>query len=251
MNVKNDLKYAYELLKQGINTQRFILLFILSIIKGGIGALAGMIISYFESFLFSFNSTFYVMLLLFIIVINTKNTIDLFQENYFYIIRFNSKKEYIQKLIITVLLHNLFVIFINVITLIIWRNLFGYTGALYPIKDYSINPNIYLIFCLIKLILLIGIISTLNTLLLLIVKYKYILIANCIFYILPVVTSTWIYGIDSIVKIPLSMNYYLFSYYVTYSSFTLEIFCFIIYFFIWLIILNLISKASLKLMRDI
>ena len=249
--MKNDIKYAYELFKYSLNTQRFILIFIFSIINGGLGAIYGMGISYFESLIFSFNSAFYIMFFLFIIFINTKNTIDIFQKNYFYIIRFKSKKEYIKKLIITVLVSNFLVIIINFMTLIAWRNLFGYTGALYPIKDYNISPNIYLIFCIIKFILLASIISILNTYLLLTFKYKYILIGNCILYIWPIVSSTWLYGIDSILEMPLSINYYLFSYYVAYSSFLFEVLCFIIYFLVWTLLLQLISKISFKFMRDI
>ncbi len=251
MSLKNSIKYYLAIFNQCISKQKFILILIFSIVAGGLGAISGMEITYFESFLMSINDSYYIMFLLLLLFINTKITIDVFKENYFYIIRLNSKKEYINKLIKTTIINNLIIILLNFIILIIWRNLFGFNGATYSVKNYTFHYSIYLIYCIIKLILITSAVSSLNILLLLKIKYRYVLIFNCLLCILPTVISNYYYNINSIIKIPLSPTSQIMSLGTYYNSFISEILFFIIYFVIFLIIIDILKKICLKYLGDL
>ena len=72
MSLKNSIKYYLAIFNQCINKQNFILILIFSIVAGGLGAISGMEITYFESFLMSLNDSYYIMFLLLLLFIKTK-----------------------------------------------------------------------------------------------------------------------------------------------------------------------------------
>lgn len=249
MKLKNN--YYYEFFKYYTDTQSFLFIFIISIVFAAYGAIGCINYSYLSSFTLAFNNSFYIMGLLLIFFANTRNTYSLFKKNYEYIIRCHSRKKYLTKLIQNVMFNNLILFIINVLLIMIFLNLFSTNNKTLQIKDYSIPIVMYLIYCLVKFLCLSEIMSVINICLFEKINTKIVGIANVVFTGMIPLFSLDSSNISSITKLPLSINAYLLSLGVTYSSFIFELLCFIIYFLILCTSVSVFFKFVVKEKRDI
>lgn len=249
MKLKNN--FIYQNFKYSINNQLYMIVFGLSILFSLFVALSNYNYEYWTSFLLAFNNTFYVIFLLLIILINTKNTFDAYKNNYEYLIRYGDKKNYLKIIVQSVLFNNFVLITFNIILLATFFNFIGTGVNTILVKDYNVSIVLYFMYCVIKFIVLSSIISKLNLYLLYKFNDKIIILLNIVLYCCIYVVSTFFYGISSITKIPLFIGAYLISLNTKYSSFFFEILCFFIYALSIYILINVISKIILRRKSDI
>ena len=249
MKLKNN--FIYQNFRYSINNQLYMIVFGLSILFSLFVALSNYNYEYWTSFLLAFNNTFYVIFLLLIILINTKNTFDSYRNNYEYLMRYGDRKKYLKIIVQSVLFNNFILLAFNIILLATFFNFIGTGINTILVKDYNIPICLYLLYCVIKFIILASIISKLNLYLLYKFNDKIIILLNIVLYCCIYVASTFFYGISSITKIPLFIGAYLISLNTIYSSFFFEILCFFIYVMILYILVNLILKLILRRKSDI
>lgn len=251
MKLKNEFNFIYENFKYSINNQKYVAIFVLSILFSLFCSLSGLDYNFGISFLLAYNNAFYIIGLLLLILANTKNTIDILRSKYDYIIRYNSRKEFLDMNFKCVLFNNIMLIFINLMLVSIFLNFFGGVGQSFNIKNYHIFVEIYLAFCIIKFILLSAIISMINTCLLYASNNKIVIVLNIVLYCSIYIYNTYLYDINSVLNMPLFIGSYFISLNVVYSSFLFEILCFMLYFCILCFVFFITQKVLLKKIRDI
>lgn len=251
MKLKNSFKYTYEIYKQSLNTQKFLFIFLLSLILSIYGILAMAFgYDYITGFLNIIYGGIFIACLLLIILLNTINTYELFENNSFYIIRFSSKKKYLIELIKSICFSNLCVLMLNIIFILIGLNLFCMNEGISIMKNYNIPNLLYLVYSIIKLVIITQLISIINVLLLKILNNKFIVITNILMYILIAGLPISLNGeISTIIQLPLFFGIYL--RYQLYSSFIFEIVCFLLYSSILYVSIFILSKLVLKKMKAV
>lgn len=226
------------------------LVFALSIMFSLYGIFAlGFMDDYITGFINVFTGKTYVFGILLILLVNTINLHSIFESNQFYIIRFKNKKEYLIELVKTVLFSNLCTLLLNIILVLIGLNLFNEYSSSVVVMGYNISPWIYVIYIIIKFIILSSIISTISLYLFKIIDKKVVIILNIIFYIFIAATPYNDTIIDSIINIPLFMGTYFCG--AVYSSFLFEILCFLLYSSVLIIIMKIMKNITLKRMKDV
>ena len=248
--MKNNFKYRFELYKQSLNTQKFMLVFALSIIFAIYGVLAlGFMDDYITGFVNVFTGSIYVAGVLLILLLNTSNLLSIFESNQFYIIRFKTRKEYLVELIKTVLFSNLCTLLLNVILVVIGLNIFNKYNSSVTVMGYNMSPWIYIIYMIIKFIILSSIISIITVLLFKILNKKIVIVLNIILYIFIAATPYSATTINSIINIPLFIGTYFMK--AAYSNFLFEILCFLLYSSVLIIIIEVVKNITLKRMKDV
>lgn len=226
------------------------LVFALSILFSLYGIFAlGFTDDYITGFINVFTGAPYVFGILLILLVNTINLHSIFESNQFYIIRFKNKKEYLIELVKTVLFSNLCTLLLNIILVLIGLNVFNEYSSSVVVMGYNMSPWIYVIYIIIKFIILSSIISTINLYLFKIIDKKVVIILNIIFYIFIATTPYSDAIIDSIINIPLFMGTYFCG--AMYSSFLFEIFCFLLYSSVLIIIMEIMKNITLKRIKDV
>lgn len=250
MKAKNNFRYIVEFYKQSVSTQKFVLIFLLSIIISIFGILqVAFGFNYSVGFIRIITFGIYLVGLLLIILLNTRNIYNIFESNNFFIIRFGSKKKYLNELIKTVCFSNFCTIILNLLLLMIGLNLFNQNQIVPKFEIYTIQSNYYVIFIIIKLILLILIISTINVLFFKKFNNLVVVSFNFVLYILIAGFSKNFVLIQTIKQFPLFIgDYFLINF---YSSFAFEICIFMLYVFLLLIIINVVKKLIIKNMKDV
>lgn len=250
MNQRNNFKYIYNFYKQTTKTQKYKLMFILSIILSiyGIIQLAYKL-NYSIGFIRILTFGFYIVSLLLILLFNLKLTYDNFNSNYMLIARFKTQKKYLFELIKNICFSNFCLFIINIILLMIGLNIFN-SNKLMPSQEmFTIKSNYYIIYVIIKFLIFSQIISIINVLLLKMFNNKIIIILNFILYALIIAASKNNLLIVSIKQIPLFIGDYLMV--NVYSSFLFEVCCFLLYISFLFIVLIILAKLVLKKERDI
>lgn len=250
MKLKSSFKYMYEFYKQSLNTQKFVLIFVLSIILSFYGVLQ---LAYGDIYILGFFNILlngkYVAILFLIILLNTNNIYAIFEKNQFLIIRLSSKRQYLKQLLKNILFSNLWTIILNIILVMIGLNLFNQNTSNVLLKEYNIAGWIYIVFAIIKLIVMGEFISVFSVLLYKIINNKIVVILNIVLCILIMGNPFSSDIISSIVQLPLFIGSYLI--YQLYSSFLFEILCFCLYFGILCIIFYILKYFVLKYMKDV
>ena len=99
MKLKNNYTYILEFYKQSINSPKFVLIFLLSILISIYGILqVAFGYSYSVGFIRILSFGLYIISILLILLLNTKNIYDIFEKNSFLIIRFKNKEKYLNEL---------------------------------------------------------------------------------------------------------------------------------------------------------
>lgn len=251
MQARNDITYIYELYKQSINTQKFLLIFLISSILSIYGILAIAFGSdYITGFYSIFSGGIYLAGLFLVILLNTINIYSLFEDNYFLIIRFSTKKEYLEKLIKTICVCNLFTLILNIMFVIIGLNLFCPNDFTITLKSYNFPGWIYLLYMIIKLIILSTMINIINVCLLKIMNNKVVIFLNILLYIGIAGSPIYIFDvISTISQIPLFIGTYL--KHQLYSSFALEMSCFFLYVTFLYLVGLILKRLALRNMKRV
>ena len=251
MKLKNSFRCAYEIYKQSLSTQKFALIFSMSLVLSIYGVLAiAFGFDYINGFINIISSGMYLACLFLIVLLNTYNVFNIFEKNQFIIMRYSSKKEYLSELIKSVCFSNFCLVLLNLILIVIGLNLFCENQVCSSVKNYSIPGFIYLIYANMKLIVIVIIVSNVNILLLKILNSKVITILNVLLYI--IIAGMPISGgvvISEIWQLPLFIGSYL--KYQLYSTFSFEMICFILYISIQSIIITVLYNLVLKSMKAV
>lgn len=249
--MKSNLAYKYQNFKYSLDTQKFKIVFLLSLISAIYGVCTfAFKMDYVNGFLNILNAFFYILMLVLIILINTLNTFDIYTSNKFYIMRFNNRKQFLVDLIKGIVFNNFMIIIMNIFLVIIGLNIFNENTDLFTVNSDGIHIWIYLIYKILKFIILLEIISVANTLILFVFNKKIVLLVNfCLCMLLVAVPYTQTGSIDSIVKIPLFIWQYFFTY--KYSNFIFEIVSFLLYIMIAIGILKLSTNLIIKYVKKL
>lgn len=241
-------KYIIQNIKYLLLDYRFKLIIMFMLCFNFIGSIYFAYNSYYlEGFLQIFNNPYYVTTFMALILFNTLNTYNMFEKNTFYIIRFNSKKEYLIQLIKNILTSNTIIFIINILVAFIFLNFFGGKLVIQNYMNYNIPNILYTIFYMIRFLILSSIISIINTCLLKLIDSKFIVLINSCFWITFIFYPDSSMLINSIFDLPLMLcDYFRIK---MYSNFFMESACSILYTLILIvvmIIIFIISKNKIK-----
>lgn len=179
---------------------------------------------YLQGILTSLSNGYYGCFLLGLIMINTINVVSLYEQNYFYIIRFKNRKMYLKELINNVIVSNTIVFLLNFIILLIDLNLFAdglYIGEIY---NYGINNIIYVIYYLLRAVVIFNVIAVICVLFMKLIGRNATTILIIILCSALIFTpDETLYPINSLREMRVFIGDYLMLY--RYSNFPFEIFC--------------------------
>lgn len=249
--MRSNFKIIRENSKYLLETYRFrlIILFLICFNIYGTGYLTTNE-TYIDGILVILTNGYYIVSMLAMFLINTINTIDMYENNIFYIIRFKNRKEYLLQLIKNVIISNLILFFINILVLLIGMNVFVNNFVLENILDYSIPNIVYLIFYLLRMMVLIQMISVISLLIIKLFNVKISIVANIIIWLFIMVSP---YNMGAVVNSILDMHIFISDYFRLhlYSGFILEVLCSTIYITILLIISYIMFYITKNKMRQI
>ena len=249
MKLKNNYSYIYHIFKQSLNTQKFLLVFIFSIILSAYGVIQiAWETDYVTGFLRILTNPYYIAIIILILMMNLSNIFTIFENNQFYIIRFNSKKKYLIELIKNICFSNLCIIILNLALVTIGLNIFNPNEIGESFKGYEISNNIYLLFTIIKFIMIMILITIISVLFLKLFNNKVMAIFNVLLSISMIIVSSYHYMVTSIIQLPIFIGTYL--RYQLYSSFIFEVSCFLLYSSLLYIIIIVLNKITLKYMKE-
>ena len=196
------------------------------------------------------NRMFPIVLFFLLLLFSAMHIYTNFEKNTIYIMRFNTKREYLQNLVKTILIANsivfiailltttfVFIVFIGPIIKISFNNFYN---------TYNI---VYLLYFLIKIFLLSQILSILSVILCKIINKKIVLFLNILFYSISLGMYYVIGSISSIKQMKWDITSYLSM--IKYDSFDLEITIAIIYILIWIIICSIVFEIGYRNIKDI
>lgn len=235
--------YNFEIYKNSLSSQKFTLVFLFSIFITAFGIInLAYGYNYVNGFVTIITNGYYVAILLLLLLINTCNIYNDFSDNIFYIIRLKNKRNFLKELIITVCISNLILLIVNLVLIMIGLNLFNH-------HIFEVNNFIYLVYAIIKMIILSQFISVLNVLLLKLINNKIIIISNIIIYVLIISINISMSPVSSIFQIPLFIG----SYFKIqpYSNLLFEILCFLLFCSMLYILILIIKRIVLKYMKDV
>lgn len=248
MKSKSNFRYIYEIYKNSINTSNFLLIFIFSIILAIYSVLTfAFKDGYITGFLNVLFSGFPILIILLLVLANSINTYKIFEQNQFYIIRFSTKNKYLNELVKNVCFSNFCLLILNVILIMICLNIFNIT---YPnIKIYQFQSPVYLIYIIIRLIVISQLLSIINIYLFKLINNKLIIGLNIILYALIIIFPYSRQMVDSLFNIPLFIGNYLT--HTMYSSFLFEVCCFLLYCGLLILLISFLNKITLKYMEKV
>ena len=120
-------------------------------------------ISYINSFLYIFSDVVYLPIMIVLYVINSINTMKLFDENKSYIIRLFSKKRYYNEVILNVLFSNFIVFVIQLCVFFVFLLIFNRNGVIIDtIGGYTITNLSYTIFFILRTFMLVQMFSLIS-----------------------------------------------------------------------------------------
>ena len=208
--------------------------------------------TYFESIVFGFTyHNFIIVCFLPMVIFSNILLLELFDSNNFYIIRFKNKKEYLKELLKNIVVSNSFLFLILLIIIFTFLNLFtpGNFSIKY-IESFDCLNIYYAIFIVVKCYILMMLFSFVFT-------FIFKLTNKNISLILAIFMSTSIYvfeflgiSVNNIFEMPIYFMQY-FTEGVLYESFTLKIFSFIILICLYMPLLFLLYKLTVKKMRRV
>lgn len=184
-------------------------------------------VSYFDGIINLTSSGVYIFLLGLILLFMTYNSLNIFNEYDAVILRLYNKNNCFKQSIILVLIINFIVLILNYILVFTFMNFMNNDFSIMMYRDYSINNLIYSIFSLTKSIVLFEMLSLFFVLIYKAFSKVVSMFINVII-LLPLVVSTYYDDhINTLSQMFLTYWDY-FSNHI-YSSFSLEILCFLTY----------------------
>lgn len=184
--MKNKLHNSYAILKYLMDTERFKIIFFVTIILAlyGTGVLGIKVNNFSDTILTIFQFPIFNIILFLMVFFNTLSICSIFSKEFdFYLMRKKSKKDATKEIMCFALVYNiiyfvmLFVMIISFCLLLKGRNLSDT-----PYLHYSISNNLYMLFYIIRYFLILSLISLLNVILYQKIKWK-VLCINLVFII--------------------------------------------------------------------
>jgi len=249
----NFRKIMLENIKNIIDSYCFKIIFIASIVINISYTLNilfnGLNDNYISLFYYVLSNRFYILIFLILVVINTLNTINIFDKNLSYVIRFKSKKEYYKNALNQIVFSNLVFIIFNLLILIVTSNVvFGSKFTISNWKNYNISNLIFIIFYVLRYIIVTEIMMIAFYLVKKVLKMPGSIIYLGIILAPLIVASNNV--VSNIYDIPVYPIYYLSGYSCT--SFYIELFTSIIYIFAFMLVTTAFYKILIsKLKGDI
>lgn len=184
-------------------------------------------VSYFDGIINLVSSGVYLFLLGLILLFMTYNSLDIFNEYDTVMLRLHTKSNCFKQSVVLVLIINLIVLILNYILVFTFMNFMNNDFSIMMYRDYSINNLIYSVFSLIKSIVLF---EALSLFFILIYKAFSKITSVCIniIILLPLVIGTYY---DEHINTLSQMFLTYWDYFLNhiYSSFSLEVLCFLTY----------------------
>ncbi len=251
MKAKSKLIILYKLFESRINTSfkpMIIIMLCLSIYAiVGPAYNSGII----DGAVRIFNSNWYVLGLVTMILYNTNDTVKLFMQNKFIVSRLKSKKEYLSYITSSVFISNTILMTINLLILFIGLIIFKYNSDSNKIElFYEISNLNYFIFTYLKIYIIIMIITLINSCLYQIfdskiISFITIIILAYIMFVIPLELVP-IQSITNVIYfLPINIIFFF------YNSFVLELQTLLISTVLYIGILVVIKNLTYKLMRDV
>lgn len=214
------LKQIKEYYEDNLLKTLLILLLIISIFN--IINIPDIGMSFENKILYFFSTRFYQLSIIIILFIFSIKIINLIDSNLFIVLRYNSKKEYINSIIKIIVLNNIFIYTLSVLISLILLTIFNYNNISFiNYEIYNIPFFIYNIYTLIKYYFIIDSIVIIGILLF---KGQNIYISSFFLFFILIFKDNWNYNIDiinSLKDFKLFYGYYLMI--LKYSSFSLEL----------------------------
>lgn len=204
---------------------------------------------FFDGYIIINNSAIYNCIIAILLLLSTINIITMSDTYTNIIIRYRNKKEYYKELVRNVLLVNIIIIIMN--NLLLFINL-ALLSRGFQISDnyiYKMPNYIYMLWILVKKIIVFEMISCVYVFINRLIKFPINVLINLIICLLLWITTY----IDNIVTSLKDIYIFYWEYFVfhKYITFNLEILCFIIYHGIYLIILIIMFRITIKKNNDI
>lgn len=182
---------------------------------------------YIQGILMIFSNGYYDCFLIGVFVVNTFDIVAIYEKNYSYIIRFENHKMYLRELIKKVIIGNIILFLTNLIIMLICLNIFSGNLFVGEVYNYGINNIIYLVYYLIKVIIVLNIIAVITVLIMKLFGKNMSFIVNIILCsVFVFIPNETLYTINSLKDIRLFIGDYMNLY--RYSNFPFEIFCLMI-----------------------
>lgn len=241
--ILND-KFIVQCFKHISSMQNFKLILLLIIINSLYGGLIivrpGLNIGYFEALFYIYTNPYFIMILLFIILLNTLYVKEFFSKKFEYLLRLESKHKAFKKLNVMVFLYNLIIYLIQLLIVCIILNIF-YSGNIGIINlKLGVNTLTYMIFFLIRTFWIIYLINYINLLILPYLSKYIILVVNSLIYIcIPMGLDIFVFDSNNI-QIPIYVATYFRLY--PYDSFLSELASSIIFILVVNIFIYFIKK---------
>ena len=217
--MKNRMHNYKVILDYLTNTEKFKIVFLLTIILAVYGTLALGIneINVTDSLIVIFQFPFFNIILLSIILFNTITVCSTFSKEFdYYLIRKKSKKDALKEIIIFTIIYN--IIYFIILYVMILSFCLIFKGKIISNKaylNYSITSSVYIIFYLIRYIIITLLISILNVILY--QKWREKIIWFNIFFIIGLIVYPVNAGAKSILNI-IPWNYFTTSNYLTFIN---------------------------------
>lgn len=177
----------------------------------------------------------YCVVLFALTLINTLTIYKNFEKNYFYILRFKDKKEYLGTLLKTIVVNNLIFFLINLAIIIIYLTIFSNGFVIMNWQTYNISNLTYVLFYMIRFFILMEIVMIISVLLMKLFDKNTLILFNVIIW------SSFLfypYELKKIIGSVWEMHWMLAGYlrYHFYTTFSLEVLYSIIFIFLMAII---------------
>lgn len=249
------MKLEIKNLNHIVSTQyfKFILLSMIMLAFYGAIFIAYTINGYIPAFLTILGNTYFEMFLLFILLYNTYQTLQNFDKNSNYIIRLGTKKDYLKHVITKAVKNNIFIYLIQISFIIILLNfIYGNNLAITTMYNDSINNFVYLLFFILKSIVLYSIITVISVILLKLIPSQIAISVHAVLYVMIPAFSVIDYHnrIDSLLKFKFFIGDYLTTNNI-YVNFFFELCCTGIYILMLLIIVQVLFKYSIRHIKEI
>lgn len=185
MQVKSKLLKQYHLLNYIVSSGKFKLIFFLTIVLCFYGTISitSLEDTYIDTALISFRFYIFNLFTFLILFLNTLNTCVIFNKEFSnYIIRLKSKKKYVNEMLKTTFLLNVFFFILLFILYFILLSMFKLSNIqITPFQNYDISNLIYLLFYLFRYTIYGLLIMMMTTIIYINFKEKITLITSSIF----------------------------------------------------------------------
>ncbi len=244
-------KFYKENFKKSLDTPIFKIIFVILMIFSLYSIIScGFEMSYMDKATSSISGKYEIVFILLIMMMSTFNIFEIIESNKLYIIRFETKKKYINELIGNVIFTNSIIFILYLLFSFIFINIFSKGINIEIMENYNIYNINYFIFILFRNYIILMIISIINIMLLkLFNKRIIVLIFDVILCGIILCIPYNVEIIETVLKMPFFIGDYLII--KNYINFGLEIVITAIYIILLLIIVDICKNIFVKYIKQV